>query len=107
MANSVHLSGLLQIDQVKNIPGVDLSIRASVYEGRNGSQRTWDEHKQYPVLLTGKQAQIVIENSQEHPNGQGFPAVVISGRLFRVNGASQCFVLCKHIQFTGVFGHPE
>jgi hypothetical protein len=107
MANSVHLSGLLQVNQVKNIPGVDLSIRASVFESQSGSQRSWDENKEYPVLLTGKQAQIVVEAHEVNPNGKGFPAVVISGRLFRVNGQKQCYVLCKHIQFTGVYGFPE
>jgi hypothetical protein len=86
---------------------MDLSIRASLVENQQSRQPSWGEDKAYPVLLTGKQAEIVIETNRANPNGKGFPAVVISGRLFRAPSNAQCYVLCKHIQFTGIYGSLE
>ena len=106
MANSVHLTGLLRVEQATNHQDIGLSIRAIVFEDRNGRQMGWDKNRKYPILLGGRQAQIVVENNH-NDMGKGLPHVVISGRLFQVNGESQCFVLCKHIQFTGVYGHPD
>ena len=105
MTNSVFLSGLLQVTSVRDVDGLGAIIQAEVFEREERKGKRWDEHKVYPVLLTGERARVLLENN--HTDERGLPKVVISGRLFRLDRDSQCFVLCKNIQFTGAYGKPE
>ncbi|MEA2008532.1 MAG: hypothetical protein U9O54_05385 [Chloroflexota bacterium] len=104
MANSVFLSGLLQVTSVRDVDGLGIVVQAEVFEreARKSRSKGWDERKVYPVLLTGERARVLMANN--HTDERGLPRVAISGRLFRLDRDSQCFVLCKNIQFTGAYG---
>lgn len=106
MANSVHISGLLRVERVQNENGQGAVVTASIFEGNSGHRDGWDRNKKYPVLLSGEQAKILAAGNHTDEE-KGFPQVVISGRLFRVPDDLQCFVLCRHIQLTGIYGYPD
>ncbi len=91
MANTVFLSGLLQVTEVRDIPGLGIVIEAEVFEREERTSKAWDDRKVYPVLLTGKRARVLMTNNHTHE--RGLPRVVISGRLFRLHRGAQCFVL--------------
>ena len=89
MANTVHLSGFMRVEEVKQVPGLDLVMEIKI---------TDDEAKgEYPVFLTGKQAELVIERN--HKDSEKLPIAVISGRLFNVK--DRLVVLGKYIDIVG------
>lgn len=102
MANNVFLSGLIRVEHASDVKGLGMTIQATVIEQQNQLEDSWDEVRLYPVLLAGKQAEILAKQSNH--DRKGLPHAVISGRLFRADGNAPCFVLCKYIQFTGMYG---
>ena len=103
MANSVHLSGLLRVDEIRRIPGLGTVMEATIFEEPRKSKA---RQQSFPVYLTGQQQiELVIKNN--HVDSKELPFVVVNGRLFRVNGALGCVVLGQYIQFTGAYGVPD
>ena len=104
MANSVHLSGLLRVDEIRTRKGLGVVIQVTLFDQTTEKQRKGLAPMGYPVHLTGEQAEIVLQQSKKSTNGQ-LPNCVITGRLFCVD-ERECVVIGKHIQFTGAYGHP-
>lgn len=102
MANIVHLSGLLSIDEVRSVKGVGMLILATLFDQSKAKQQFSFESRGYPVYLTGKQADIVLEQNRKKCNGK-LPQCVVNGRLFHLTKDEECIVLGKYIQFTGAY----
>jgi len=94
-ANTVHLSGWMVIEEAKVIPlngKSGVSIRARLYLLHPNTHP--HSPKNYPVLLAGKQAEILVES---YRSGAGqLPKAVVDGSLFNVN--NDIFVLCRRIE---------
>lgn len=96
--NSVHLSGLLRVDEIKQVPGIGSVMEVTIFT-RKREKRSHREG--FFVFLTGKQIELVIKHN--HVDSEKLPFVVVNGRLFRINSEAPCVVLGQHIQFTGAY----
>ncbi len=93
-ANSVHLSGWVEVNEIKCIRmngSAETSIRATIYS-KNPQQYPRQPQK-YPVYFTGTQAEIVAHALSATGT---IPKAVVNGRLFQVDG--ELFVLAQHVQ---------
>ncbi len=75
-ANSCHLSGQFIIESVNSIPlngHAEMVVRGTV-------QVRQDEQQRHPVILTGPQAQVILDAAKHTPDLR--PWVVIEGSLF-------------------------
>ena len=88
MANVVYLSGLMRIEEVKQVPNLGMVMEVTIFDDEKA-------HKKYPVFLTGKQVELVIDHN--HRACEKLPTVVINGRLF--NLVDRLVVLGKYIDF--------
>lgn len=87
--NSCYLSGMLIIENVHTIPlngHPEMVIRAVV-------QVKDDTQQRHPVILTGAQAQVILDAAKRTPNLH--PWVVIEGSLF--TQAQQTLVRVKYV----------
>lgn len=85
--NVVYLAGLLRVEAVKRVEGLSILMEAVVIDEKEG--------REYPMYLTGKQAELVIERN--HAGSKHLPTVVVSGRLFNLD--DKLVVLGKYIDF--------
>jgi len=84
-ANTVHLAGWLLIDTVKRIPlgykppALVLAGEICTRQPETGRERATEAR--YPVLFTGKPAEIVLDWARTHPD---MPVrVAVAGQLYR------------------------
>ena len=94
-ANAVHLSGWLEIFEARQveIKGKPETSLTAILHLRNPDHYP-EDRKRYPVLLSGRQAEIMVDWGQRHPDLR--PKVALSGRLFNMD--EQVYVVVKHIQ---------
>ena len=94
-AKAVHLSGWLEIVEVHQveIKGKPETSLTAILHLRNPDHYP-EDRKRYPVLLSGRQAEIMVDWQRRHPDLR--PKVALSGRLFNLD--EQVYVVVKHIQ---------
>ena len=93
--NIVHLSGLLRIEEVRQVAGVGAVMETTLFTKSKGLGFT--------VFLTNAALQMIA--NQNHTDQTQLPFVVISGYLKRT-GTKLCdiAILGKHVQLSGYYG---
>ncbi|HNB55233.1 MAG TPA: hypothetical protein PK530_24995 [Anaerolineales bacterium] len=95
-ANSCYLSGHLLIENVHTIPingHAEMVVRGTI------QVKPHDAQERHPVILTGQQAQVILDAARHTPDLK--PWVVIEGSLF-----TQAHQTVVRVKFVDILNSP-